>query len=77
MVNDVEIYHIEFAIMSGMGVYAAAARHRVHLATVLFRPLSDHRPGRRQAHHAHILQIDLDLSIAQADARPVMPISFT
>ena len=29
-----------------------------------------HRPGRRQARHAHILQIGLRLTIAQADARP-------
>ena len=52
------------------------ARRRVHLATILLRPPSGHRPGRRQARHACILQIGLRLAIAQADARPVMPISF-
>ena len=40
-----------------MGAYAGAARRRVHLATVLFRPPSGHRLGRRQARHAHILHI--------------------
>ena len=34
---------------SGMRAYAGAARRRVHLATVLPRPPSGHRPGRRQA----------------------------
>ena len=38
------------------GAYAGAARRRVHLATVLPRPPSGHRPGRRQARHARILQ---------------------
>ena len=38
------------------GHYAEAARSRVHLATVLLRPPSGHRPGRRQARHARILQ---------------------
>ena len=47
---------------------------RVHLVTVLLRPTSGHRPGRRQARHAHILLIGLRLAIAQADSRPVMPI---
>ena len=61
---------------SGMGTYAGAARRRVYLTTVLLRPPSGHRPGRHQARHAHILQIGLRLAIAQADARPVMPISF-
>ena len=32
-----------------MGTYAGAARRQVHLATVLPRPPSGHRPGRRQA----------------------------
>ena len=50
--------------------YAGAARRHVHLATVLLRPPSVHRPDRRQARHAHILQIGLRLAIAQADARP-------
>ena len=36
-------------IESGVGVYAEAARRRVHLATVLLRPPPGHRPGRRQA----------------------------
>ena len=57
-------------IRSGMGAYAGAARRRVHLATVLIRPPSDHRPGRRQTRQAHILQIGLRLAIAQTDARP-------
>ena len=39
------------------------------------RPPSGHRPGRRQARHARILQIGLRLAIAHTDARPVMPIS--
>ena len=47
---------------SGMGAYAGAARRRVHLATVLFGPPSGHRPGRRQARQAHILQIGLHLT---------------
>ena len=59
-----------------MGAYAGAARRRVHLVTVLLRPPSGHRPGRRQARHVHIFQIGLRLAIAQADARPAMPISF-
>ena len=33
---------------SGVGAYVRAARRRVHLATVLLRPPSGHRPGRRQ-----------------------------
>ena len=40
------------------------------------RPPSGHRLGRRQARHVHILQTGLRLAIAQADARPAMPISF-
>ena len=40
-------------VRSGMGEYAGAARRRVHLATVLLRPPSGHRPGRRQARRAH------------------------
>ena len=63
-------------IRSGVGAYAGAARRRVHLATVLLRPPSSHRLGTRQARHAHIVQIGLRLAIAQADARPAMPISF-
>ena len=49
-------------VRSGMGEYAGAARRRVHLATVLLRPLSGHRPGRRQARHARILQIGFHLT---------------
>ena len=49
-------------VRSGMGAYAGAARRRVHLAAVLLRPPSGHRPGRRQARHARILQIGLDLT---------------
>ena len=63
-------------LRSDVGTYAGAARHRVYLATVLLRPPSGHRSGRRQARHARILQIGLCLAIAQADARPVMSISF-
>ena len=44
-------------VKSDMGAYAGAARRRVHLAGVLLHPPSGHRPGRRQARHAHILQI--------------------
>ena len=51
-----------FQVRSGMGAYAGAARRRVHLATVLSRHPSDHRPGRRQARHARILQIELHLA---------------
>ena len=46
-------------VRSGMGAYAGAARRGVHLATVLLRPPSDHRPGGRQARHARIPQIGL------------------
>ena len=49
-------------VRSGMGAYAEAARHRVHLATVLLRSPSCLRPDRRQARHAHILQIGLHLT---------------
>ena len=64
-----------YQVMSGMGAYAGTARRRVHVATVLLRPPSGHRPGKRQARHVRFLQIGLRLDIAQADARPVMPIS--
>ena len=37
--------HIESTGQSGMGTYAGAARRRVHLATVLLRLPSGHRPG--------------------------------
>ena len=40
------------------------------------RPPSGHLPDRRQALHANILQIGLRLAIAQADAKPVMTVSF-
>ena len=46
-------------VRSGMGTYAGAARRRVHLATVLLRLPSGHRPGRHQARHARIIQIGL------------------
>ena len=46
-------------VRSGMGAYAGAARRRVHLATILLRPPSGHRPGRRQA---RILQMGLHLT---------------
>ena len=49
------ILHLSTQVRSGMEVYAGAARRRVHLATVLLRPPSGHRPGGRQARHAHIL----------------------
>ena len=49
-------------VRSGMGAYAGAARRRVHFATVLPRPPSGHRPGRRQARIARILQIELHLT---------------
>ena len=59
-----------------MGAYVGAARRRVHLVTVLLRPPSGHRPGRRQARHVHMLQTGLRLAITKTDARPAMPISF-
>ena len=46
-------------IRSGSGIRAC---RRVHLATVRPRPPSGHRPGRRQARHARILQIGLNLT---------------
>ena len=49
-------------LRSGMGAYGGTARRRVHLATVLLRPPSAHRPGKRQARHARFLQIGLDLT---------------
>ena len=42
-----------------MAAYAGAARR---LVMVLLRPPSCHRPSRRQARHAHILQIGLHLT---------------
>ena len=44
------------------GAYAETARRRDRLATVLLRPPSGHRPGRRQARHARILLIGLHLT---------------
>ena len=44
--------------------YAGAARRRAYLATVLVRPPSGHRSGRRQACHAYILQLGLHLTQA-------------
>ena len=49
-------------VRSSVGAYAGAARRRVHLATVLLRPPSGHRPGRRQVRHARILQKGLHLT---------------
>ena len=72
--------HLRFTISnirSGVGAYAGVARRRIHLATVFLRAPSGHRQGRRQARQARILQIGLRLVIAQADARLVMPLSFT
>ena len=46
----------------GMGAYAAVARRRVHLATVLPRPPSGHCLGRRQARHTPISKIGLHLT---------------
>ena len=42
---------VAVAVRSGVGTYAGAARRRVHLVTVLLRPPSGHRPGRRQTRH--------------------------
>ena len=55
------------------GAYSELARRRVHLATVIIRPPFGHRPGRRQAHHAHIFQTVLRLAIVQADTRRSCP----
>ena len=49
-------------VRSSVGTYAGAARRRVHLATIHPRLPSAHRPGRRQARHARILQIGLHLT---------------
>ena len=45
-----------------MGAYAGAVRRYVHIATVLPQPPSGHRPVRRQARHARVLQIGLNLT---------------
>ena len=74
--TDVNTFSFTIQVRSGLGAYAGAARRCVHIATILLRPPSSHRPGRRQARHTHILQIGLRLAIAQADARPVMSVSF-
>ena len=50
--------------------YAGAARRRVHLATILPRSPSGHRPGRRQARHARILQIGLHLTQPRSVCTP-------
>ena len=63
-------------IGSAIGVHGREANRRVHLATVPLQPPSGHRPGGRQDRHARILQIELRLAIAQADATIAMPVSF-
>ena len=50
-----------YPLNSGRVLYAGAARRHVHLGTPP-RPPSGHRPGRRQAPHAHILEIGLHLA---------------
>ena len=61
-----------------MGAYAGAVRRRVHLATVLLRPSSAHRPGRRQARHAHIPHPSdrppPDATMKPVDAPPHSPV---
>ena len=49
-----------------MGAYTGAARRRVHLSSVLLRPPSGHRPGRRQARHARMFQIGLHLTLTRS-----------
>ena len=49
-------------VRSSMAAYTGAVRCRVHLATVLPRPPSGHRPGRHLARHARILQVGLHLT---------------
>ena len=51
----------------GMGAYNGAARRRVHLVTVLFQPPPGHRPVKRQARHARILQIGLHLTQSRSE----------
>ena len=52
-----------------MGVYVGAPRRRVHLATVLSRPLSGHSPGRRRARHVRIPEkTPPDASMKHVDA---------
>ena len=58
--NFVVRFSIE-QVRSGTGAHSGAARRRVHLAPVLLRLPSCHRPGKRQARHARILQIGLHL----------------
>ena len=57
-------------------VWGHTPGQRVAASTLRRYSFDTHRPGRRQARHANILQIGLRLAIAQADARPVMPKSF-
>ena len=57
-----------FQVSSGMEAHAGAARRRIHLAAVLLRLPSGHRPGRRQARHVRILQIGLQLTRRQRNA---------
>ena len=55
-----------------MGAYAGAARRRVHLATVLLRPPSGHRSGRRQARHLSRGMAGLTSAWAEALGRVVL-----
>ena len=55
-------------VRPGMGAYAGAERRHVHLATVLLRPPSGHRPGRRQARQARILWTPPDATMKLVDA---------
>ena len=59
---EIQETNISVQVRSGMEAHAGAARRRVHLAVVLLRPPSGHRPGRRQARYARILQIGLHLT---------------
>ena len=51
-----------YQVRLGKGSYAEAASRLVHIATVLLRPPSGHRPYNRHAHHARIPQIVFHLT---------------